>query len=616
MSLRVQLTLWSVLVMAIIVGAVSAVDLAQEVSHQFDSTLERADYYMGAAINAVKNTVNRNPAIQIHDALQTDSELSNQLLAALTSSKSLLEIAVCDPQDMILVDIPGRAGIKFPAYPDFRPLVKGSFVQKMRVLLGDSQAKYQLSQGLGALNQPPAIYVKVVVYPQLIREEIMRTIQSHAQVSILLLAGAIVVAFLFSAVAFRPIDKLGHMLDLLASGEFENQESLPAPKSSADEFGVVASKVNLLGQQLRGAQYDFSDLRGNFERLLDDLEDAVLVFGRDRRLVVAAGAVEKFLGHERSQLIGQAMIDIFPASTSLGLLLQQAAQTGRSIRNRRVPIGTSGNGSSGVAVALVSVDVLEALQTGIGTGPSAGIMVRLRDPEATRQIGRQLQTADRLSAISRITGGVAHEVKNPLNAILMHVELARMKLAKGDNDLKPQMDIITSEIVRLDRVVKTFLDFTRPVELHPVEVPLESFVNDIAELARPLAETAGIELIVSQETDGVSIGADLDLLKQAMLNVVINAIEAMPDGGQLRFESAVRGDDAEVRICDTGCGIRPELKEKVFGLYFTTKQTGSGIGLAMTFRIVQLHDGTIDFTSEPGKGTTFVIRIPTAVPAN
>ena len=617
MSLRVQLTLWSVLVMAVIVGAVSAVDLAQEVSHQFDSTLERADYYMGAAINVVKNTVNRNPAIQIHDALQNDPDLSNQLLAAMTSSKSLLEIAVCDPQDMILVDIPGRAGAKFPAYPDFRPLVKGSLIQKMRALLGDSQAKYQLSQGLGALNQPPAIYVRVVIYPQLIRTEIIRTIQSHAQVSILLLMGAIVVAFLFSAVAFRPIDKLGRMLDLLTSGEFESQETLPAPKSSADEFGVVASKVNLLGQQLRGAQYDFSDLRGNFERLLDDLEDAVLVFGRDRRLVVATGAVEKFLGHARSQLIGQAMIDIFPASTSLGLLLQQAAQTGRSIRNRRVPIGTSGsNGSSGVAVALVSVDVLEALQTGIGTGPSAGIMVRLRDPEATRQIGRQLQTADRLSAISRITGGVAHEVKNPLNAILMHVELARMKLAKGDSDLKPQMDIITSEIVRLDRVVKTFLDFTRPVELHPAEIPLESFVNDIAELARPLAETARIELIVSQETDGVSIGADLDLLKQAMLNVVINAIEAMPDGGQLRFESAVRGDDAEIRIIDTGCGIRPELKEKVFGLYFTTKQTGSGIGLAMTFRIVQLHDGTIDFTSEPGKGTTFVIRIPTAVPSN
>jgi signal transduction histidine kinase len=188
-----------------------------------------------------------------------------------------------------------------------------------------------------------------------------------------------------------------------------------------------------------------------------------------------------------------------------------------------------------------------------------------------------------------------------------------MKIATGDSDLKPQMDIIASEIVRLDRVVKTFLDFTRPVELHPVDVPLESFVNDIAELARPLAETAKIEVTVDQQTEGASISVDLDLLKQAMLNVVINAIEAMPDGGQLRFQSSVHGQNAEIRISDTGSGIPPGDRTKIFGLYFTTKEKGSGIGLAMTFRIVQLHDGTIDFTSEPGKGTTFIISLPMAV---
>jgi hypothetical protein len=174
------------------------------------------------------------------------------------------------------------------------------------------------------------------------------------------------------------------------------------------------------------------------------------------------------------------------------------------------------------------------------------------------------------------------------------------------------MDIIASEIVRLDRVVKTFLDFTKPVELHPADVPLEGFVNDIAELARPLAETAKIEVIVEQQTEGASISVDLDLVKQAMLNVVINAIDAMPDGGQLRFQSSVNGQDAEIRISDTGCGIPAGDRAKIFGLYFTTKEKGSGIGLAMTFRIVQLHDGTIDFTSEPGKGTTFIICLPTA----
>ena len=104
--------------------------------------------------------------------------------------------------------------------------------------------------------------------------------------------------------------------------------------------------------------------------------------------------------------------------------------------------------------------------------------------------------------------------------------------------------------------------------------------------------------------------ADRDLLKQALLNLVVNSMEAMPGGGELRLEAAARGEMAEIRVSDTGPGIPPELREKIFRLYFTTKKEGSGIGLAMTFRIVQLHDGTIDFTSEPGKGTTFVIQLP------
>ncbi len=614
MSLRVQLTLWSVLVMTLIVGVVTAVDLVQEVRHQFDSTLDRANFYIDHATDLVQSKANRDRTVPVQVALRHDPDLSRELLNLMTTSKLLFEIAVCDPQDVILSDSdPGQIGAKFPSYKDFERLVKGGVIETTRVWLRNSQEKYQLSKGLGVANKPE-IYVRVVVWPGLIQKDMIPTIRQHVELSVFLLAGAIVVSFLFSAIAFRPIGKLGHMLDLLMSGEYENQQVLPPAKSRTDEFQIVASKVNLLGQQLRGAQYDFSDLRGNFERLLDDLEDAVLVFGRDRRLVVTAGAVEKFLGRERSELMGRPLVEVFPPSTSLGLLLQQAAQTGLSIRNRRVPMdGGNNGGSAGVAVALLSVDVLEALHSNVVTGAGAGILVRLRDPEATRQIGRQLQIADRVSAISRITGGVAHEVKNPLNAILMHVELARMKIATGDSDLKPQMDIIASEIVRLDRVVKTFLDFTRPVELHPVDVKLETFVNDIAELARPLAETAKIEVTVDQQTDGASISVDLDLLKQAMLNVVINAIEAMPDGGELLFQSSVDGHDAEIRISDTGCGIPASVRNKIFGLYFTTKEKGSGIGLAMTFRIVQLHDGTINFTSEPRKGTTFIIRVPTAV---
>lgn len=613
MSLQARLTLWSVVVMAIIVGVVSGLDLTHEINNQFLSTLERAEHTKRLSVDTVRRSLNANRSLTVGEVLTKDSLLSDHLLDIMTSSQTLVEIAVCDANNEILIDTdPSRLGSKYVPYSNFRELVRnaGWFHQMMALR---SPKNYELSEALGVPGQTkPLVTVHVVVYPTLVSVNVMPVIRSHADLAVASLVGAILAAFVLSVIAFRPLGKLGKMLDQLASGEYDNSAVLAQGRAAADEFGVVASKVNLLGQQLRGVRYDFSDLRGNFEKLLEELEDAVLIFGRDRRLVVAAGAVDKFLRKQRSELLGKMLVEVFPPTTTIGLFVAQAAQTGRPIHSRSVPISYNGDGSSKTLIALLSLDILETFSANSGPGPTTALMVRLRDPEATRQIGRQLQTADRLSAISRITGGVAHEVKNPLNAILMHVELAKMKLAKGDHDLEPQMEIITNEIVRLDRVVKTFLDFTRPVELNLTDVPLEAFVNDIVELARPLAETSGIEVSVQQQTEGVSISADIDLLKQAILNIVVNAIEAMPEGGTLRFQSSVRGDEADIRISDTGPGIPADLKEKIFALYFTTKEKGSGIGLAMTFRIVQLHDGTINFTSEPGKGTTFVLRFPTA----
>jgi signal transduction histidine kinase len=358
----------------------------------------------------------------------------------------------------------------------------------------------------------------------------------------------------------------------------------------------------MLGQRLRGARAEFSDLRTNVERLLDELEDAVLIFARDGRLIAVAGAVERFLDLPRDTLANRKIGDIFPGETPIGLLLSEAVRTGATMRNRRVPL------EPGPRFALLTVEFLDS------SAAAGGMLVRLRDPEATRQIGRQLQLADRLSAINSLTKGVAHEVKNPLNAILVHVELARLKMSQGDYDLEPQMEIVTGEIMRLDRVVKTFLDFTRPFQLNMGEIDLRRFMEDLAALARPQAEAVGIDILEDLQVDAV-VTVDSDLLKQAVFNIVVNAIEAMPDGGTLRFEASLKGDDAEIRIADNGPGIPPEVKEKIYDLYFTTKEHGSGIGLAMTYRIVQLHGGTIDFTSEPQRGTTFSLRFPAQVPA-
>jgi signal transduction histidine kinase len=612
MNLQAKLTLGYVMLAVLMVSVISAVDFANNVQQQFESTLKFADEINPVATKFVKRTINTQITKSFREALR-DKELAADLLDLVTDATAILEIAVVDPKtNEVLADSdPTRLGEIAGPYPDFRQLVKNhGTIRKIKALTLRPPQYYQLERRLATPAGETVLFVRVITYPALIRNNISPAIQQNAKVALIAVIAAICVTFLFSAIAFRPLARLRLQLDQIASGEY-GPDKPPASKAATDELSVMASKVNMLGQRLRGAQFEVSDLRGNIDRLLQDLEDAVFIFNRDGRLVFASGSVEKFIAREREDLSAKSIGDVFPPSTTLGLLISQAAQTGRTIRNRRVPLVGAGEGGPTVAVVLLSVDLLETLPGGSNSG--SGLLIRLRDPEAQRKLNRELQTADRLAAISRVSGGVAHEVKNPLNAILLHVEVAKAKLSRGDTDVEPQMEIISREILRLDRVVKTFLDFTRPVELNLSTVPLREFVDEVVELARPQAEASEIRVAVDQQVEGVEVRVDRDLLKQAILNVVVNAMQVMPEGGNLHFEAVAGEDTAEIRISDTGPGIPPELRDKIFRLYFTTRKDGSGIGLAMSFRIVQLHDGTIDFTSEPGKGTTFLIRLPIAV---
>jgi len=610
MNLQARLTLYYVLLVVVMVGFISFVDLAIEMNQQFSLTLDRADSLRIFASDIVGLSLNRQLTKPMEEALR-EPELAKLLQDTMLASQAILEIAVVSPDNRVLADtLPDELGKNQPAYDDFRPIVtKTDWYDKWRVLRESKY--YQLQQPLGPINGPPTLYVRVIVDPALIRNDIQLRLKESATVALLSIVGAVCLTVAFSAVAFRPLGRLRKQVEMVASGEYEPEKSVtetPA-KDAKDEVSIMSSRITQLGQRLRGAQFEVSDLRGNIDRLLQDLEDAVFIFNRERRLVFASGSVERFLGRERSDLTGQSIAEVFPPSNTLGLLVAQASESGRAVRNRRVPVSRSADGPVRPPLVLLSIDPLETLPGTAG----AGVLVRLRDPEAERKIGHELQMADRLAALSRVSGGVAHEVKNPLNAILLHVEVARAKLARGDTAVEQQMDIISQEILRLDRVVKTFLDFTRPVDLNLENVPLNEFLRQTAALASPQAESSKIRMVTDFETDGVEVRIDRDLFKQALLNVVVNAMQAMPDGGELRFAASVDEYMAEVRVSDTGCGIPPELRDKIFRLYFTTKKEGSGIGLATAFRIVQLHDGTIDFASEPGKGTTFFLRLPIAV---
>ena len=234
---------------------------------------------------------------------------------------------------------------------------------------------------------------------------------------------------------------------------------------------------------------------------------------------------------------------------------------------------------------------------------------------AVERIALQLDVATRLAAISRLSSGVAHEIKNPLNAIQLRLELLKARIGSADPEAVPQLEVLSNEVLRLNRVVKTFLDFSRPVDVNFCDVDLGALAREVTDLVRPQASVAKVTVECSVPEEPCAMSGDPDLLKQAILNLVTNAIEAMEgrENSLLRVTVAPSGQKWIMEVADNGPGIAEELRNKVFQLYFTNKPAGNGIGLAMTYRAAQLHNGTIGFTSGGGQGTTFRMEFPAAV---
>ena len=322
-----------------------------------------------------------------------------------------------------------------------------------------------------------------------------------------------------------------------------------------------------------------------------------MLFTPDSRVVLVSASAEKFLGRPRHEILGRTAVEIFSDGSPLGAVVLPAFLKGRSLAqyefdaadNRRVQ---------------VSLDFIQEGEASIGA------LLTMRDVESVRRIEDEIEISRRLSASGRRTKEVAHEVKNPMNAIVLHLQLLQNKLNQTDPDTRRHMDVIGDEIHRLDRVVQTLVDFTRPRELHEQEADMRKILEDVSVLAAPDAEQHGVRLLREFPQEPLMVRVDIDLMKQAILNLVLNGVQAMTKGGTLSL-TAQRKDEAIItEVRDQGSGIPPELQDKVFELYFTTKKEGTGIGLAQTSQIVDWHYGSIDFESTVGIGTTFRLRLP------
>ena len=531
----------------------------------------------------------------VTEYMQTDVDLNNLLQSDPGDWRFIYDVAIVDTNGKALLHTNANmVGKIVHPRPDFQQLVRARFREQIRLVFSPA-AVYEVTYPL-ELNGAPFGTIRIGVQTVFLKSEVAARLMKALYISIAVVFVSLLLAAGISNLALGPLKAISRNLDSVSAGD---ADAISEEESGHDEYGLVTLKIANLGRQIRDSREIFSALKDNVDQLMAKLQDGLMLFARDSRVVLVSAPVEAFLGRPRGELLGHTVHEVFDRDTLLGTALLDAFE-------RRRPILQKEFEAAGGKRVQVSLDFVQEKNSQIGA------LLIMRDTESVRRIGDEIEMSRRLSASGRVTRGVAHEVKNPINAIVLHLQLLQNKLAHQEPDTRRHMDIIDSEIRRLDRVVQTLVDFTRPRDLHLEEIDLRRLLDDVVLLATPDAEQHGVSVVRHRAEQRLLVKVDVDLMKQAFLNVVINGVQAMPAGGTLTISTRAENNIVVAEIRDEGSGIPKDMHDKIFELYFTTKKEGSGIGLAQTYQILQWHYGMVDFESAETSGTIFRFQIPLA----
>ena len=610
LSLKTKFTLATSLLVLAVVTVVSGLYLGRLTSQVLRQADDRARFVAQQVFLACQNALaeaaetGHGPRSSQEDdvldyvrqTLDNSSPLNSLIESAVGYSATIYEITISDKNGNVLVSSDAsQRGQKVPVRPRAATLVGASFIEQLRTLYGPPQTyEYSLPFTLGS---GPFGDIRIGLSSTLMRDEISPGLRSAVYWAIGAVLLSTLLALLVSQITLAPLARISDQLDRISAGEFD---FTPAVERT-DELGLVSTKITGIGKQLHDVREIFSTVRENLDQVMRGLGDGLLLFNGEGRAVLVSPSIEKFLDAPPDELRGRRVSEIFPARHPLRGILRVDGDQIESVEGAEVSLG-EGEAHRRIGV---SAQVIRE------HGKRMGTLVTLHDTETLERIGNQLQVSERLAALGRVTAGVAHEVKNPLNSMRLWLEVL-----KGNMPIDPEpqqaVKMLDSEIDRLDRAVKTFLNFTNPVEINLEQTELPGFLDEILDTARPAINKAGIELVSDLPQNVPAVFLDRQLIHQAVLNLLLNASEFTPKGGRITLSLQREGDFAQISVCDTGKGIAPEDRNKIFQLFYTTRPGGSGIGLANTFRFVQLHNGRIEFDSVLGAGTTFRVKLPLA----
>jgi PAS domain S-box-containing protein len=610
LSLKTKFTLATSLLVLAVVAVVSSLYLGrlmrQTLRQANDTSSFVAQQVYGACVDALKDAAERgetpaslDPAdlrAYVRHAFDSSTTLNSLIESDVGISPTIYEITISDADGTVLVSSDARLrDLKLARRLPVSSLVRAGFFQQLRELYGPPQT-YEFSFPF-QLQQAPFGDIRVGLSSALLRDQISPGLISAGYWALGSVVFSTLLALLVSTIALAPIERISKQLDRISAGQFDAEPVV----ERGDELGTVSTKIVGIGKQLRDVREIFSTLRENLDQVMSGLEDGLLLFNGQGRAVLVSPSTQRFLGGRSDELRGRSVAEIFPARHPLRGILKIEGDRIEPAEGKEVTlVGASGPQRVGVSVQVIREE-----------GTRMGTLVTLRDVESLQRIGSQLQVSERLAALGRVTAGVAHEVKNPLNSMRLWLEVLKANMPV-EPEPQQAVKMLDSEIDRLDRAVKTFLNFTKPVELNLEESDLRVLLEEVLDAARPSIAKASVELRADLASDCPPVLVDRQLVHQAVLNLLINASEFTDSGGAIMLALRRAGEFAEISVQDSGRGIPAGDQKKIFQLFFTTRPGGTGIGLANTFRFVQLHNGRIEFESETGRGTIFRVKFPLA----
>jgi signal transduction histidine kinase len=622
MTIKTRQVIGVTALVGLVVAVLSAIHLATLARLSLGETQSRGEMLANAVFQRAREVVpgTSDP----YGALKTDPGLRSILQSSIAYSRNVTYAAVVDTEGRAVVhSFPGLEGRPLEQQGVLREVVSGSMLEQMRAVYSDRifEVRQRLLFGdrdFGA--------IRIGVSTLLVRSELHQALWQAGQTALGLMLLAMLAATLLSQWLLRPIHVIRAGLSRLGRGESDVRLELP----EGEEFRELGTSFEKLSAELAAARAKPVQ-PSEVEAVVDRLEDAVALFNASGELLFANPAMRLLLPNLRES---QRIDAVLPKAHIANSMVQQTMTTRRG-QGPTTAVWAAEDAESATERLLVTSPI-EDPQRGF-----TGVMLLVRNLGYLDRVRSTLQYSQKLAALGRLMAGVAHEVKNPLNAMTIHLELLKNKLqgsgyrvqgsaarSAGGAYLTPEpqtlnpvieehpaqkhVDVIAAEIKRLDQVMQDFLRFARPgeVKLEPVDV--SALLQDVARVIEPDAARADVTVRLEPQPPAAEINGDPGMLTQVFMNLALNACQAMPDGGMLRMACRTLSDRVEVVVEDTGQGIQPEHLNRIFDLYFTTKEKGSGIGLSMVYRIVQLHNGDIEVQSTPGAGTRFRILLPKA----